>query len=105
MEEGLSMMRRTVALAVLTALLGAVVSLVRPVSAAILPCADVHTIWARGSGVDIGDDDPLERFSGDLTKRIDGSLTANFYSLGQDGGYGGHAYPAVEAFWRGSAEH
>jgi cutinase len=74
---------------------------VQPAMAAVPPCADVHLVWARGSGVGFGAEDDLSfaRFQDDLKRRIATGVAVNSYSLGQDSGYGGYKYPAVGEWW------
>jgi hypothetical protein len=67
------------------------------------PCGDVHVIWARGSGAQIGSDAQFDQFySTDLTGpngRIGAGVTVSAYQLGQDGGFGGFQYPAAGDNW------
>ena len=77
--------------------LGAVL-LVAPPAAALdgalsAPCDDVESVFARGSGQDLGEAAEL-RFDGQVKKRISAPLTYHSYELGRES-IDGHQYPAV----------
>jgi hypothetical protein len=53
------------------------------------PCGDVHVIWARGSGAQLGDSAFQNFYVRDLSSRVGSGLTVSAYQLGQGSGYGG----------------
>ena len=71
------------------------------------PCAVVETVWAAGSGQDLGAGDQA-RWVSELDRLIMTSkVSVHHYELGQDkgsGGYGGHSYDPVDVdnIWNGN---
>lgn len=71
-------------------------------------CGDVQLIWARGTGVPIGNGNTDVQFeavdtnlrgNGSLPGRLGGDISYSSYQLGLDGGFGSFAYPAGGEEW------